>query len=400
MTDGQKRLKRLPAAACVAVAVSILGFIYSMYFKDLFEQLHWYSFSADAGLSREDFNRIMSFITVALVIYYTLFLVVASLMILKSKKHIPLLLVLMALLKLCTLILMFRPGRNMVFQLGFESVVEIIALLSIAYMYKNIRKNAKLYDSRVTICIIGAVAEITPFLRNLQFMFYKQTNVPVKLCIAVLPCATAAFFVLTALKAAGRKPVRKMKAVKSSSKQIQNAGHPENKTVPTVSRPEQTEKAQDKAPAETKTENDINKPQNTDKDIDEDDKTDKTNDGSEKTDKTTGTAAETNEKNNESNDSPADESTRKTTDETNIVNTSEEAAVNKTVRTDISNHQHLEGKKTAVVKKSAKTDDSNAETKIITVSGKNSETRTITVARKKSDNTNSSDPSPDINDEK
>lgn len=359
MTDGQKRLKRLPLAACAAVAVCVLGFIYSIYFSELFEQLHWYSFSADAGLSREDFNSIMSFITVALVIYYTLFLVVASLMFLKSKKYIPLSLLLMALLKLCTLLLMFRPGRNMVFQLGFESVVEIITLLSIAFLYKNIRKNARLYDSRITICIIGIVAEITPFLRNCQFLFYRQINVPVKLCVTLLPCATAAFFVLTTLKAAGRRPVRKLKAVKASGRSTVGTEQRNSKTVKDVSSPIRQEPTSEITPVEAKASSN-DEAKNTDEKITE----------------------------------PENEATASGS----VSGPSPSAD---TVRPDNNNipvNQHSEGKKTAVVKKFSKNDVNNSETKKITVSGKNSETRTITVTRKKTDSSAPDDDSPDNND--
>lgn len=198
---------KVPPAAFAAIAVCLFGFMYAFSFRELLEAQHWFAFSAPEGLTFEDYNTAVTFITISLFVYYCLFLAAAVLLILRSRRSMMINLLVMAGVRLVGLVLLFRPGYRMVFQLGFETVLEIVALLCTAYIYKNVGKNKKLYDSRITVCVLAVMAEALPLLRNFQYLFMPGLTLGAKISAIMLPCFTAIFLSFLAFRSAGRRPV-------------------------------------------------------------------------------------------------------------------------------------------------------------------------------------------------
>lgn len=195
-------LRKVPKAAAAAIAACIFGFIYSFSFGSLLEAQHWYSFYAPSELAPEEFVSAVSFISISLFVYYTMFLVAAALLILRSRRYMIMTLLIMAGARLVSLLLMFRPGFSMVFQFGFETLLEIVAYLCIAYIYKNVGRNKKLYDSRITVCVLGVLAETVPLLRNFQYLFLDGLSITAKISALMVPCSVAVFIILVALRSA------------------------------------------------------------------------------------------------------------------------------------------------------------------------------------------------------
>ena len=198
---------RIPPAAFAAIAACLFGFMYAFSFRGLLEAQHWFSFSAPEGMTLEEFNSAVTFITISLFVYYSLFLAAAVLLILRSRRSMMITLLVMAGVRLVVLILMFRPGYLLVFQQGFEMILEIVALLCTVYIYKNVGKNKKLYDSRITVCVLAVMAEAVPLLRNFQYLFMPDVTLGAKISAIMLPCFTAIFLSFMAFRSAGRRPV-------------------------------------------------------------------------------------------------------------------------------------------------------------------------------------------------
>lgn len=205
MEKKNKRIK-IPTVVYAAISACICGFIYCANFRVFFDVLHWYSFSSDSNITIDEYNTIIGWMAVALFVYYTMFIVISVFVIVKAKKQIIISLIIMAALKLCTLALMLRPGVYMIFQLGFEAILEVSVFLCAAYILKNIGRNARLYESRITVCIIMVLAECIPFLRNCQFLFVDEINTSVKLSALFLPVLTALFICMLVIWTAGRRP--------------------------------------------------------------------------------------------------------------------------------------------------------------------------------------------------
>ena len=205
MADQSVVLRKVPKAAMAAIAACIFGFVYSFSFGSLLEAQHWYSFSASSDLTPEEYSTAVTFISISLFVYYTMYLVAAALLILRSRKYMMMTLLIMSGARLVSLLLMFRPGFQMVFQFGFEAALEILAFLCTAYIYKNVGKNKKLYDSRITVCVLGVLAESVPLLRNFQFLFLEGPNITAKISAVLLPVSVAVFIITIALRSAGFK---------------------------------------------------------------------------------------------------------------------------------------------------------------------------------------------------
>ncbi len=211
MTKKAFRLSRIPQAAIAALCACLFGYLYCFSFRSLLDAQHWYAFSAPLSLTLEDFSTSVTFIAIAMFVYYTMFLIAAVLLILPSRRYLMHTLLIAAAARLTALVLMFRPGFTMVFQFGFEALMEIAALVCTAFLCRHVRrKRKKLYESRVTVCVLAVLAEAVPLLRNIQYLFLSDLTLGAKLGAIMLPVCTAAFFSLLAFRMdAGRRfPVR------------------------------------------------------------------------------------------------------------------------------------------------------------------------------------------------
>ncbi len=193
MTKHKQITSSPPLSAVLALLTCFCGFMYCLNFTGFFERLHWYSFASDVNLSLDDFNTFLVFTAIVLFVYYSMFLVISCLLFLRIHRHLNIIFFIMAILKITTIVMMFIPGNNMVFQFGFEAIMEVLALLCIIYIRRNSHEGEGVLINRVTIGIIGILAECIPLIRNVQFLFFDDMNPFVRISIIMLPCLTAAF---------------------------------------------------------------------------------------------------------------------------------------------------------------------------------------------------------------
>ena len=193
MTNHTQGTSSPPLSAILALLTCFCGFMYCLNFSSFFERLHWYSFATDVNLSMDDFDTFLVFTSIVLFVYYSMFLVLSCMLFLRIQRRLNIIFFIMAVIKIIIIAMMFVPGNNMVFQFGFEALMEALALLCIIYIRRNSQGGEGMIINRLTIGIIGILAECIPLIRNMQFLFFDDMNPFVRISIIALPCLTAAF---------------------------------------------------------------------------------------------------------------------------------------------------------------------------------------------------------------
>ena len=192
---------RLPLSAIAAAFAGIIGSVYCLNIRSIFEFMHWYSFSGVNNLSYESFNTLLTFFGIVLFVYYAMYLVMAVQIVMNIDNHVTAVLGVMAGAKLTAVGMMFAAGSSMLFQFGFEAFLEIAAIVTLMLMRKRIRKDPGVYQSRFSVGIIASLAEAIPLIRNIQYLMLDEVNAGIRISLIILPIVTAAALFLCTLRA-------------------------------------------------------------------------------------------------------------------------------------------------------------------------------------------------------
>lgn len=203
MSEENKSRIQIPLPAVTALLTCLFGFVYCLNCRSIFERLHWYDISMNSNLSYEGFQSLLTFYGITMFVYYVMYLVMSCRILLKVDDHMTAVLIVMVSMKVITIGMMFIVGFSMLFRLGFETFLELVALVCLMILRKGIRTHERFYDSRFSVGIIAILAEAIPLIRNLQLLFLDDVNVFVRIAMILLPITTAAtlfFFTLRALE--------------------------------------------------------------------------------------------------------------------------------------------------------------------------------------------------------
>ena len=187
-------------SAAAAVTACVTGIIYSLNVANIFEILHWYSFSSDR-LTFDEFEMTVRLYAIVQLVYYLIFLPYGFFETSGKGKALSITLVIMSVFKLAMIAILFRLGMYMVFQLGFGAAMEIFAFVNLFGISKSEKILLKNPDRWRTVGIAAIIAESIHLLQMIQYIF---TDIPffTKLSVILLPCVTAALLFITAFKLA------------------------------------------------------------------------------------------------------------------------------------------------------------------------------------------------------
>ena len=157
-----------------------------------------YSFSADYNITVESYHSIIFWVGVAQIVFYALYAMLASALMVRSEKFVFLTLIIMCGVRLVTTGLLFMVGFYLVFQIGFAFVMEIVSFMLIIYIGKSKKSLENNPERWKTIGIVGILAECIPFVRYIQYVFDTNVSTTLSLTAVLVPCFSAAAIYATA----------------------------------------------------------------------------------------------------------------------------------------------------------------------------------------------------------
>lgn len=182
----------ISSASVMAIITCIFGIIFGIHFTSFFDLLHMYSFSANYNITVESYHSIIFWVGIAQIIFYSLYIMLASALMVKSEKLVFLTLIIMCVIRLLTIMLLFLVGFYLVFQIGFAFVMEIVSFMLIIYMGKSEKLLKNNSEHWKTIGAVGILGECIPFVRYIQYVFDTNVNITVSITAVLVPCFSAA----------------------------------------------------------------------------------------------------------------------------------------------------------------------------------------------------------------
>ncbi len=167
----------LSAASVASVLTCLFGIVFGIHFSRFFDLLHMYSFSADYNITVDSYNRIIWWVGISQIVFYALYGVLASALMVRKKKFAIITLEIMCLVRCISLALLFVIGFYLVFQIGFSFLMEIVTFILIIHMNNTPQALINNPDRWKTIGTVGVLSECIPFVQYIQYVF--DTNVSI-----------------------------------------------------------------------------------------------------------------------------------------------------------------------------------------------------------------------------